>query len=216
MIRLDVCCALLDGAAFNAVGLIALDAQASAGDVLVQLGRDSTVVNVLDEKGAWPYPVHNLVARALARSLKSRPSSALTVSAVDCVTVDVIMFGVVHDVLRARCNGSKIYDFYGTLVEGERTRFQVWRLVRQMLHRCNLQPESAQHDMSIYRIGQTEYCRVFELPEELQAAFGICHALRPGPEVPNVPDACYREDMESFLEMLRLRRGYPPLSLRQR
>lgn len=216
MIRLEVSCELEDGTEFKAVGAVALDVQGSAGDCMVQLTKNFTSVSVLEKDGAWPHSVHNIVARALARSSTSQPASALTVSAVVCVTVDIILCGIPYDVMRARCDGRQVYDFYGPFVEGEATRFQVWRLVRQMLQRCNLQLQTAHRALNIYQFGSIEYCRVSELPEELQTAFGICHALSPAPPVPKIADACYLEDMELFVEMLRLGRGYPPLILSRR
>lgn len=216
MIQLEVSCALQDGTEFRDVGAFALDVHGSAGYCTVELSQSYTSVSVLDQDGTWPYPVHILLSRALARSSRSTPTSALTVSAVVRVTVQVNLCGIPYDVMLARGDGRQVYDFYGPFVEGAHTRFQIWRLVRQMLQRSNFKPQRAQTELGIYRSGSTEYCRVSELPEELQVAFGICHALSPKPHLPKVADACHLEEMETFLEMLRLGRGYPPLVLRRR
>ncbi|MDM0018034.1 hypothetical protein [Variovorax saccharolyticus] len=216
VIQLEVSCELQDGTEFQDVGAFAFDVNAPTGYCAVELNQSYTSVSVLDEDGAWPNPVHILLARALARSSRSKPTSALTVSAVVHVTVQINLCGIPYDVLEARGDGRQVYDFYGSFVEGPHTRFQVWRLVRQMLQRRNFQLQRAHSELNIYRFGSTEYCRVSELPEELQVAFGICHALSPMPYPPEVTDACYLKDMELFLEMLRLGRGYPPLVLSRR
>lgn len=216
MIQLEVSCELQDGTDFRDVGAFALDVDWSAGYCTVELNQSYTSVSVLDQDGTWPYSVHILLARALARSSRSTPTSALTVSEVLGVAVQVNLCGIPYDVLEARGDGRQVYDFYGSFVEGAHTRFQVWRLVRQMLQRRNFKPQRAQTELGIYRSGPIEYCRVSELPEELQSAFGICHALSPRPYTPGVSDACYLEDMELFVEMLRLGRGYPPLFLSRR
>lgn len=216
MIQLEVSCELQDGTNFREVGAFALDVHGPPGYCVVELSQSHTSVSVLDDDGAWPKLVHLLLARALARSSRSKPTSALTVSSVVHVTVQVNLCGIPYDVLEARGDGRQVYDFYGAFVEGADTRFQVWRLVRQMLQRRSLQAQPEHGELNIYRFGSTEYCRVSELPEELQLAFGICYALSPKPLVPQIADACDREQMELFLEMLRLGRGYPPLVLSRR
>lgn len=214
MIQLEVFCALQDDTEFRDAATFALDVDVDGpeGHCVVQVGQAFSSVSVLADSG-WPFQVHLLLARALARASRSDLASSLTVSAVVRVAVHVNLCGIPYDVLLARGDGRQVCDSYGPFVEGAAKRFQAWRLVRQMLERRTVKPYRAQTELGIYRAGPIEYCRVSELPEDLQLAFGICHALSPRPCTPGVADACYLEDMQLFLEMVRLGRGYPSLVL---